>query len=141
MSLEAPTSGESVTPSSDLPAAATILIVDDDLPMRTLLERCLTLFGYRALVAGNGEEGLQSARTHPEIDLIMLDVVMSGISGQKLAEQLTILLPNAAILFCSGHSAQALVRQGIQMQGAQFMQKPYRPPELKQRISEMLAAR
>ncbi len=119
----------------------TILIVDDDLPMRMLLERYVALFGYRSLLAADGEEALRLARENLEIGVIMLDVIMSGISGKQLAEQLAILLPNAPILFCSGHPATALARQGIDIKGAQFLQKPCRPPELKQRLSEMLAAR
>ncbi len=120
---------------------ATILIVDDDPPMRMLLERYLTLFGYGALVAADGKEALRIAGENPEVGLIILDVVMSGISGQQLAEQLAILLPNALILFCSGHPETALARMGIDLAGAQFMQKPCRPLQLKQRLSEMLAAR
>lgn len=120
---------------------ATILIADDDPPMRMLLERYVTMFGYRALLAADGEEALCVAREHPETALIMLDVVMPGLSGQRLAEDLTTLLPNAPILFCSGHPAQALMRMGLEMEGAQFMQKPCRPLELKGRLSEMLAAR
>ncbi len=119
----------------------TILIVDDDLPMRMLLDRCVTLFGYRSLLAADGEEALRLARENPEIGVIMLDVTMPGISGQQLAEQLALLLPNAPILFCSGHPATELARQGIDIEGAQFLQKPCRPPELKQRLIEMLAAR
>lgn len=119
----------------------TILVVDDDPSLCLLLERYLTMFAYRALVARDGEDALRSARAHPEIALIMLDVVMSGISGRKLAEQLAILLPSAAILFSSGHPASELARLGIEMRGAQFMQKPCRPLELKQCLSEMLAAR
>jgi len=118
----------------------TILIVDDDQAMRMLLERYVALFGYRSLLAADGEEALAS-RENSEIGVIILDVIMSGISGQQLAEQLKILLPNAPILFCSGHPATALARQGIDIKGAQFLQKPCRPPELKQRLSEMLAAR
>ena len=119
---------------------ATILIADDDPPMRMLLERYVTMFGYRALLAADGEEALCVAREHPETALIMLDVVMPGLSGQKLAEDLTSVLPNASILFCSGHPAPALVRMGIDIRGAQFMQKPCRPLEVKRRLSEMLAA-
>jgi FixJ family two-component response regulator len=66
---------------------------------------------------------------------------MPGISGQALLDQLTAVLPNAAVILCSGHPASALVRLGIDIQGAQFLQKPCRPLELQQRLSEMLAAR
>ena len=120
---------------------ATILMVDDDAALRMLFERYLTAFGYTPLIAEDGDEALSIARTTPEISLIIMDLVLPGASGPELAEQLAGLLPEAVFLFCSGHPATALARQGIDIKGAQFLQKPCRPPELKQRLSEMLAAR
>lgn len=126
-------------PAAD--AAATILVVDDDAPLRMLLGRYLSAFGHRPQLAADGNEALRIAGITPEIRLIILDLVMPGISGRALSEQLTTMLPDAAVLFCSGHPASALVRLGIHIKGAQFMQKPCRPVELQQRLSEMLAAR
>jgi CheY-like chemotaxis protein len=76
----------------------TILVIDDDPAMRTILGFTLKAFGYVALVAGDGEEALQIAGYHPEIRLIILDVVMAGLSGKKLADQLKIKLPKAMTL-------------------------------------------
>ena len=123
-----------------LPAAspATILVIDDDPAMRTILSFSLKAFGYLVLIAGDGEEALQIARDHPEIRLIMLDVVMSGLSGKTLAEQLKANLPQSSILFCSGHPAAAMSRHDIDLQVEHFLQKPCRPPELKSKLEEML---
>jgi CheY-like chemotaxis protein len=121
--------------------AATILMVDDDASMRMLFERYLVAFGYSPLLAAEGEEALRIARVTPGIRLIILDLVMPGLSGQKLADQLAALLPEARLLVCSGHPENALARLGLQIKGAEFMQKPCRPPALQQRLSEMLAAR
>ena len=121
--------------------AATILVVDDDSAMRVLLERYLTAFGYRTLLACDGEEALRLARETPAIQLIILDLIMPGLSGQKLSDALALLLPHAGFLICSGHPSSALARLGIEIKGSRFMQKPCRPLELKQRLSEMLAPR
>jgi DNA-binding response OmpR family regulator len=121
--------------------AAAILVVDDDPAMRMLFERYLTAFGYRPLVADDGAEALRLASITPEIRLMILDLVMPGISGRALSEKLTALLPQAAVIFCSGHPASTLVRLGIDIKGAQFMQKPCRPVELQQRLGEILAVR
>ena len=121
--------------------AVTILVVDDDSALCMLFERYLTAFGYRPLLAEDGEEALRIAAVTPEIRLIILDLVMPGISGRALSEQLRVVLPEAGFLFCSGHPANALVRLGIDIKGAEFMQKPCRPAELQQRLGEMLAAR
>jgi CheY-like chemotaxis protein len=116
-----------------------ILIIDDDPAMRTILGFTLKAFGYVALVAGDGEEALQIAHHHPEIRLIILDVVMAGLSGKQLADQLQIALPKAAILFCSGHPPETLSLHGIDPNLVQFIQKPCRPPELQHKIEELLA--
>jgi two-component system, cell cycle sensor histidine kinase and response regulator CckA len=123
-----------------LPATsqATILVVDDDPAMRTILSFSLKAFGYLVLIAGDGDEALEITRAHPEIRLIMLDVVMSGLSGKMLAEQLKANLPQSSILFCSGHPAAAMSRHDIDLRFEHFLQKPCRPPELKSKLEEIL---
>jgi CheY-like chemotaxis protein len=123
-----------------LPVAgqATILVVDDDPAMRMILSFSLKSFGYLVLIAGGGDEALEITRAHPEIRLVMLDVVMSGLSGKALAEQLKANLPQSSILFCSGHPAAAMSHHDIDLQVEHFLQKPCRPPELKSKLEEML---
>jgi two-component system cell cycle sensor histidine kinase/response regulator CckA len=131
-------------PSSDArraDGAATILVIDDDPAMRMILSLSLKLLGYVMLAAGDGEEALAIARAHPEIRVVILDVVMFGLSGKKLADQLKTILPEAAVLFCSGHPASVMARYDIDVSSAHFLQKPCRPPELQQKIEELLAAR
>jgi two-component system, cell cycle sensor histidine kinase and response regulator CckA len=126
-----------------LPASepTTILVVDDDALIRTMLDFYLGAFGYRVLLASNGEEAVQIARDHPEIRLAILDVVMSGLCGQKLADKLALALPGVAILFSSGHPASSMSRHGIDLRSAHFLQKPCLPPELKCKLEEMLVTR
>jgi CheY-like chemotaxis protein len=119
-------------------ASTTILVVDDDPAMRTILNFTLATFGYVVLAAQDSEEALRNAQEHPEIRLVILDVVMSGLSGKKLAEQLKAHLPQSSILFCSGHPATAMSRYDIDLQCEHFLQKPCRPPELKSKLEEML---
>jgi two-component system cell cycle sensor histidine kinase/response regulator CckA len=119
--------------------SATVLVIDDDPSMRTIVSLSLKLYGYLVLVAENGEEAVRLARDHPEIQAIVLDVVMPGLAGKELAKQLKNSLPNAAILFCSGHPASALARYGVEANPANFLQKPCRPLELQQKIEELMA--
>lgn len=121
-------------------AQQTILIVDDDAAMRMILSYTLKGFGYHTLVATDGEEALQVARNQPQIRMIILDVVMTGLSGRKLADQLQIDLPKAVILFCSGHPSETMRLHGIDLNSAHFMQKPCRPPELQRKVEELLAS-
>jgi two-component system, cell cycle sensor histidine kinase and response regulator CckA len=118
---------------------ATILVIDDDPAMRTILSFSLTALGYLVLVAGDADEALKIAREHPEIRLTMLDVVMSGLSGKELAVQLKTNLPESLVLFCSGHPAAVMSRHNIDLRFDHFLQKPCRPPELKQKLEELLA--
>jgi DNA-binding response OmpR family regulator len=129
------------SPTANTPARLqqTILVIDDDPAMRTIMGFTLKTFGYVALVAGGGEEALQLARHHPEIRLIILDVVMAGLSGKKLADQLQFELPKAVILFCSGHPPELMSVHGIDLNSDQFMQKPCRPPDLQRKVEELLA--
>ncbi|MEY2488903.1 MAG: two-component system, cell cycle sensor histidine kinase and response regulator CckA [Verrucomicrobiota bacterium] len=114
------------------------MIIDDDLAMRTILGVSLAAFGYLVLVAKDGDEALEITRHHPEIRLIMLDVMMSGLSGKELADRLKANLPQSSILFCSGHSAAEMSRHDIDLRVEHFLQKPCRSPELKNKLEEML---
>ena len=124
-----------------LPAAPpqTILVIDDDAAMRMILGFSITALGYVVLAAGDGEGALQMAHEHPEIRLILLDVVMSGLSGRELADQLKIQLPESAVLFCSGHPAADMPRYNIDLQFEHFIQKPCHPRDIRQKLEELLA--
>jgi CheY-like chemotaxis protein len=124
---------------SPAPSPVTILVIDDDLAMRTILSFSLEAFGYLVLLAANDEEAMQITQDHPEIRLILLDVVMPGLSGNKLAEQLKTNLPGSSILFCSGHPASSMANYGIDLRSAHFLQKPCPPLELERKIEELLS--
>jgi two-component system cell cycle sensor histidine kinase/response regulator CckA len=131
-----PLSGSDVGPRG---GPATILVVDDDPSMRMILSLSLKLFGYLTLNAEDGESALTIARAHPEIRVILLDVVMCGLSGRALADQLESILPHSWVLFCSGHPAAALTRYGIDADSVNFLQKPCRPPAMQEKIEQLLA--
>jgi CheY-like chemotaxis protein len=119
--------------------STTILIIDDDPAMRTIVSLSLKLYGHLVFAAGSGDEALGLAREHPEIRAVVLDVVMSGLAGKELAAQLKINLPDAAILFCSGHPASALARYGVDADSDNFLQKPCSAPELQRKIEDLIA--
>jgi CheY-like chemotaxis protein len=123
--------------SSDAP---TILVIDDDPAMRMIVSLSLKLCGYVVIAAGNGEEALGVAQANPRIRVIVLDVVMSGLSGTELAARLTAIVPAATVLFCSGHAPSALKRYGIDPASANFLQKPCSGIVLQQKIEELMLA-
>jgi CheY-like chemotaxis protein len=119
----------------------TILLVEDAVVLRSIAERSLRQRGFRVLVAGNGEEAMRILETHSTpIDLLLTDVVMPLMNGRELAERLKAERPSIEILFMSGYMDDTLHDHGVRDQAA-FLQKPFTPEVLVERVREVLDAR
>jgi CheY-like chemotaxis protein len=117
----------------------TILLVEDEEMVRVLATRVLSSHGYLVLEAENGEEALEICRRHEgPIGLLITDVVMPGMNGRELADRLTAMNPDAAVLFVSGYTGGALVEHGALRDGTNFLQKPFSPQHLVERVREVL---
>jgi len=117
----------------------TILLVEDEpsiLKMgRTLLER----LGYRVLTAAAPEEAIRLAGEYAgKIHLLMTDVVMPGMNGQELAENLMSLYPDMKRLFMSGYTADIIASQGVLDGGVHFIQKPFAKHDLAVKVRKAL---
>ncbi|MCL4213669.1 MAG: response regulator [Gemmatimonadales bacterium] len=116
----------------------TILVVEDERPIRDLITRALMAHGYTVLTAADGEEALRVVATHPtRIDLLVSDVVMPGMGGPALARALRERFPWLQVLLMSGYTADAL-RDGEVPQGAVFVAKPFSPDDLARRVRDLL---
>lgn len=121
-------------------ALGTILLVEDEPGVRSFAAQVLEKAGYRVLAAASGEEAQAlAANTTGQIALLLTDVVMSGINGRVLAERLRALNPALPVLYTSGYTDDAVVRAGVVAHGAAFLQKPFTPESLLQRVRAMLA--
>jgi PAS domain S-box-containing protein len=119
----------------------TVLLVEDDERLRTLAARVLGERGYTVLPASNGADALAVAEGHPGvIDLVVSDVVMPGMTGRILAERLTTLRPSVKALFMSGYTDDDVMRRGILDRSTAFLQKPFTPDQLAQKVREVLEA-
>ena len=131
-------SAPSIPPSS--PAAArneTILLVEDDDMVRRVAVRVLRAKGFHVLSAASGVEALEvAARYDGPIQLLLTDMVMPKMNGDKLAKLLGPVRPEMRILFTSGY-AEAAHDHGLGI-GANFLQKPYTPRQLVERIRKVL---
>ena len=117
----------------------TILMVEDDEGVRLLTRHLLKGFGYTVLEAASGADALRIAGKHAgPIHLLITDVVMPGISGRHVADEITTLHPEARVLFVSGYTDDAVVRHGILQDKVHFLPKPFSPVGLATKIREVL---
>ncbi len=110
----------------------TILVVEDELPVRELVCKVLRNAGYSVLEAATGVEALKVWQTHrDQIDLLLTDIVMpDGMTGRDLAEQVRADRPGLKAIFTSGYSADMIGKDFIIQDGVNFLQKPYLPQKL-----------
>ncbi|HEV8124480.1 MAG TPA: response regulator [Gemmatimonadales bacterium] len=117
----------------------TILLVEDEVSVRRLARRVLLSKGYVVLEAANGQEALRLVSEHTgPLDLVLTDVVMPGMSGPEMAERLSREQPGLRVLYMSGYADEAIGRHGVLETGVQFLQKPFTPQDLAQRVREVL---
>ena len=123
-------------------AGQTILLVDDETPVRTIAARILSRHGYVVVEAGGGEEALAVYRTMEERpDLLLTDVAMPRMSGLELARRLPEERPPAPpVVFMSGYSGASVSSPEALERSAGFLQKPFNGEELLHSVGEALAA-
>jgi two-component system, cell cycle sensor histidine kinase and response regulator CckA len=119
----------------------TILLVEDEEALRTLIREVLQSYGYTVLEARDGEDGLWMARQHAGvIHLLLTDLVMPRMGGRELAEQLSQQRPNLSIMFMSGHTTDVAHQRGDFGAGAVFVHKPFSPLALAREVRRLLDA-
>jgi CheY-like chemotaxis protein len=118
---------------------ATILLVEDEEMVRNLSLKILEMNGYRVLTAADGQEACKVCKEFPdEIHLMITDVVMPQMSGREVAEQAVLHRPDMLVLFMSGYTDDAIVRHGVLDDGVPFLQKPFTPDALVNKVRQVL---
>jgi signal transduction histidine kinase/ActR/RegA family two-component response regulator len=116
----------------------TVLVVEDNARVQTIATRVLASLGYAVLAASSGEEALRLLEDGRTIDLVVSDVIMPGMTGPELYRTLTERFPHLPVLFTSGYSSDAVARHGVLAPGTLFLEKPYSPSALGQKVGEAL---
>ena len=117
--------------------AETVLVVEDEDAVRKLVRKILEESGYKVLEAANGDDAVAVIKEHrAEIDLVLTDVVMPRVGGPELIARLRETRPESRVLYMSGYTDRTVPLE--QDAGAAFIQKPFTPSQLGQKLREML---
>jgi two-component system cell cycle sensor histidine kinase/response regulator CckA len=118
-----------------------ILLVEDDELLRKMISRILEGSGCAVVAASDGEQALDLLDNpeHEKIDLLISDVVMPGIGGKALAEKLKARVPELKVLYISGYPDETVVSHGVLNRGVAYLQKPFSPADVINRVREILA--
>ena len=124
---------------SDAMGTEAVLLIEDDDQLRKTMRRVLTRRGYRVLEANGSVQALEYCATHDDdIDLVLSDMVMPGLSGPETVDRIREHRPQAKVLFMSGYSDHAVFRDGLAQARVNFIQKPFMPQALALKVREVL---
>ena len=127
------------TPFLPTVASETILVVEDTDVVRRVAVQILEKGGYRVLSAASGKEALECAQQmHETIHLLLTDVVMPEINGRKLAQRLTTLHPESAVLYMSAYAEDFSRERDLSHEGEAFIEKPFTGDSLLQKVRDVL---
>ena len=119
----------------------TVLLVEDDEAVRALARYVLQACGYTVREAANGKEAIRLVEDfNGPLQLVVSDVVMPELGGLQLAERLRAMTPGLKVLFLSGYTDDSVIRHGVLPGEVCFLQKPFTPATLAQKVREVLDA-
>ena len=125
-----------------LSGTETVLVVEDQPEARSVMREMLSRRGYTVIEATSGPDAVSKSRQHSgDIDLLLTDVVMPGLSGRGVADVLHAERPNLRVIYMSGYTDEAIVHHGILDSGLAFIQKPFTADAFLRKIRQVLDAR
>ena len=117
----------------------TILVVDDEFPVREAAREILQYFRYNVLCAEDAEKAIELFRTHGEsIDLVILDLSMPGMGGNQCLRELLAVNPRLKVIISSGYAANGLAKDALASGACGFIGKPYQATDLARQVRSVL---
>ncbi|HEV3026520.1 MAG TPA: response regulator [Planctomycetota bacterium] len=123
------------------PSRGTVLLVEEEQNVRTLLGKYLAEQGYATLEARNAEEALLRCKEHKAspVSLMICDLVMDEMNGVELAQRLRSYHPRLKTLYLSSHSESSVIYRGIPLTDIRFLPKPFKLKELVSTVNDLLS--
>lgn len=115
-----------------------ILLVEDEYPLLLLTANLLRRKGYIVLTASDPNQALETARREKQIDLLLTDVILPGMNGKELADNILQIRPSLRCLFMSGYNADVINHRGVLEPGLPFLQKPFSMGALNEKVRAVL---
>ncbi len=120
----------------------TVLVVDDEKQVQTMVKHILEHFGFRVLTADDGQEGVKVFREHvSEIAVVLLDLAMPGLDGEAALEEILRLNPDARVVMMSGWGEAEIIERCSGKALAGVLQKPFNMKQLADKLHEVLKAK
>jgi two-component system cell cycle sensor histidine kinase/response regulator CckA len=137
-----PTAQTNGAPDPDSPASLeTVLVAEDEQPVRELIRDVLRLPGYAVLEARDGDEAVALAERHPGmIHLLIADMVMPGAPVTTVVQRVAAAHPELKVLYVSGYTDELIRQHGLLRLGPDFLQKPFTVEGLARKVRERLDA-
>lgn len=125
--------------NADLTGEGTILLVEDEVPVRIFASRALSNKGYKILEAENAEEAIDIIKNSGQkVDLIISDVIMPGKTGPEMVKEIQVDNPNLRVIFMSGYTEDAFVGTGLDNDKLNFLQKPFNLKDLAAMVKKVM---
>ena len=119
-----------------------LLLVEDDRSVRELADRILCDRGYKVTVTADGKDALRAFASAPDqIEMVVTDLIMPGMSGRELVQALRQIRPDLAALYVSGYTEDEIIRRGLHDPGVAFLSKPFTADELADKVRSVLDER
>ena len=134
--------GPANTETDSAAGTETILVVEDEKGVRSLIRLALMSVGYKVLEVEDGESAVAMCANYDgPIHLLLTDVVMPQMSGPAVAEKVSAVRPGIKVIYMSGYTDDAVLHHGVLSEDMPFIQKPFSPLALRKKIREVLGGK